>query len=923
MEKHIIQGVSGVPGGYHFGTNADTSSGFFEKNLEERQRRMGNLFSLVGQINIRIVPTGVQELCDHFESLLLKETKLHGLICNINERLKTLELELVEQKKIKLKRDIWDYENGQAFIWRSNQKPREFSIRAYRFLRGMFFAINEINQTPEILPNVTLGFHIFDTCFTETRAIEVGMWLSSRQANSIPNYHCVSHSVIPAIIGDGPSACSLPVARVLGLYKFPQISHGSTLPSVQDKTQVPSFLAIVPNTKYQSIGIARILIHFGWKWIGIVASDNDYGNEGSLDLKQEFIKAGGCVAFLDIIPNHNSMEWTKKIAENIKMSTVTVVVLFSTTEKISPLIEELFLLNVTGKIWISTISWPSGEDFYSTKVQEIANGTLAFIYHRGQINGMKDFLHSINPLSSPNDIFITSLWEKAFNCQWRDSRPIPVTEQIQIVENKSLCTGKEMLSSLDNTVYDVINFRYTYNVYNSAYAVAHALHSLYSCIPLRGPFINVSCANIKEIQPWQLFHYVKNVHFKNRAGDEIFFNEDGEGRARYDIVNWQVLPNGTVRNPNVGIYESRTPGHHEVSIDESAILWNTAHSEVPKSVCSESCPTGHRKAARRGEPVCCYDCAPCSKGEISNQTDSMECNMCPEMYWSDEKHEKCIHKTIEFLSYEEALGIILCTVSMFICLLSGFVLCVFIRYRDTPIVKANNRELSYLILVSLMLCSLCSLIFIGHPEKTTCLLRQTAFGLIFSFSVSCILSKTITVVIAFNAKNPNSRLRNWVGQRISNSVVIFGSFIQFLICMSWLVCSPPFPKHNSEAEGGKIIIECNEGSPTAFWYMFGYMGVLSTVSFIVAFMARSLPDSFNEAKFIAFSMLVFVSVWLSFIPAYLSTKGKYTVAVEIFAILSSTSGILSCIFFPKCYMILVRPELNTREQLMGKRNKKN
>ncbi|XP_043942743.1 extracellular calcium-sensing receptor-like [Protopterus annectens] len=697
------------------------------------------------------------------------------------------------------------------------------------------------------------------------------------------------------------------------------ISHGSTLPTVRDKTQVPSFLAVVPNSKYQSIGIARMLIHFGWRWIGIVASDNDYGIEGSLDLKQEFLSAGGCVAFLDIIPIHNSVEQTKKIAEIIKKSTVSVVVLFSTTEKIGPLIEELFLLNVSGKVWIATVSWPDGQDFYSTKVQKIANGTLAFVYHKGQINGLKEFLHSIHPLTSPNDIFITSLWEKAFNCKWENPSTIPDTKQMQTGENKSLCTGKEMLSSLDNTVYDVINFRYTYNVYNSAYVIAHALHSFYSCVPSTGPFVNGSCANMKEIQPWQLFHYVKNIYFKNRAGDEIFFNEDGAGRARYDIVNWQVLPNGTVRNPNVGIYESRTPDHHEVSIDESAILWNTLHSKVPKSVCSESCPMGHRKVARLGEPVCCYDCAPCSKGEIANQTDSIECCVCPEMYWSDEKREKCIPKTIEFLSYEEILGIVLCTISLLIWLLSGFVLCVFIRYRDTPVVKANNRELSYLILVSLMLCSLCSLIFIGHPEKTTCMLRQTAFGLIFSFSVSCILSKTITVIIAFNATKPNSKLHNWAGQRISNFVVILGSFIQLLVCISWLVWSPPFPKHNSEVEDGRIIIECDEGSPRAFWCMLGYMGVLSTVSYIVAFLARSLPDSFNEAKFIAFSMLVFVSVWLSFIPAYLSTKGKYMVAVEIFAILSSTAGMLSCIFFPKCYVILVRPELNTREQLMGKK----
>ncbi|KAM4876397.1 vomeronasal type-2 receptor 116-like [Thomomys bottae] len=511
----------------------------------------------------------------------------------------------------------------------------------------------------------------------------------------------------------------------------------------------------------------------------------------------------------------------------------------------------------------------------------------------------------VSPAKYPEDYYLALLWIKYFNCTFSESSCVTWKN----------CPANASLEWLPRFLFEMDMLEESYNIYNAVYAVAHALHEM-----LIDQAEAQAMGNGSKLvfSPSQLHPFLKNTHFNNPAGDQVILDEPKRLVAEYDIVNFWNFPEGLRQVVKVGTFSPYEFNGHQLSLSTDMIEWPIAFTETPQSICSDSCGPGFRKSPQEGSPACCFDCIPCPENEISNRTDMEQCVRCPDHQYANMEKTQCLLKSESFLDYQDPLGMALACSAVSLSTLTAAITGIFVKHHHTPIVKANNRALSYILLISLNCSFLCSLLAIGHPNTATCILQQTTFAVVFTVAVSSVLAKTLTVVLAFSAATSSwTRMRPWLVSGRPNFLIPLCTLIQLIVCGVWLGTSPPFLDTDAHSEHGHILILCNKGSTSAFYCVLGFLGSLALASFTVAFLARNLPDTFNEAKFLTFSMLLFCSVWLTFLPVYHSTQGKTMVAVEVFSSLASSAGLLGCIFVPKCYIILFRPHRNSLPAIRG------
>ncbi|KAM9330271.1 vomeronasal type-2 receptor 26-like [Gastrophryne carolinensis] len=767
----------------------------------------------------------------------------------------------------------------------------------YRSILVFIFAVNEINKNLNLLPNITLGYHIYSTCTDTKKTIKYLLHILSGRRREAPNYNCKKHGEVAGFIGESILKTTQAMAQLLSFYRYTHVSFSVTEPSLGNQQMYPTFYRTVQNDLVRYASIINLLLLYEWNFVGMIKSRDNSGETEFREISKILTQNGICIEYVIEFPDID--EDYERRAQVIERSVSRVIIICGEFDMFY-----IPFLNHTKAIHENMTLLLHGSWIYVKGVNpeyfKSFNCSFLFQWPEKMVPVVRGYLDIINQSNPHNNPILEDISLLFYNYSSRNRRKNAI---FRLMNNETYSQSK-----LERKfIYEPLSRHY--HVYTAVYAMAHALHMM-----------NLHKNGTYRFRN-RLHHYMKRVHFQDNEIHNISFNERRESSSAIAVHNW-IFYQDFKKLSNlklVGICMEMGDGRFNCSWRKHLIIWK--HGSAPQSQCNDKCTPGYHKASKEGIHACCYSCVLCSEGEISNTTDSEICHKCPDEEWPDIRRIVCIPKDYEFLSYEHGgLALAFSVISLLFCGIILFILGIFILNRDKPIVKANNWIVSIILLTSILLSFLCVFLFLGRPVDITCILRQILFGIFFSTALSCVLAKTVTVCIAFKATKPNSSWRKWVGTTISNFTILVCSAVQVLICVVWLSVSPPYQEYDMSSYSGKIIIQCNEGSGIGFYSVLGYMGFLAAVSFVLAFMVRTLPDSFNEAKYITFSMLVFCSVWIAMIPAYLSTRGKYMVAVEVFAILASNAGILACIFFPKLYILFLKPDLNSRKCILQNNN---
>uniref|UniRef100_A0A8C8SKP2 Taste 1 receptor member 1 n=1 Tax=Pelusios castaneus TaxID=367368 RepID=A0A8C8SKP2_9SAUR len=747
----------------------------------------------------------------------------------------------------------------------------------YHLFQAMRFAVEKINNSSSLLPNVTLGYEIYNTCSESANTyatLSILAQSGQHHVEVLGNYTHYQPKTV-ALIGPYSSNFAFTTAAMLSIFLMPEISYEATNELLSLKSTYPSFLRTIPSDKLQVEAIVLLLQEFKWNWIAMVGSDDAYGRKGIGTLQDIVAKYDICVAYQGIIPmakGASNPELTEMVRALLG-TRVNVTVVFSDQQSAENFFAVVVQENVTEKVWLASEGWS-----LSSEVWRIPS-----IHRIGTVIGLSIENKTLLEIEEYESAHVNSEKTNAAVCSTSQSC-------------NQICTRCHSLTSAPQA-FDLMA---SFNVYSAVHAVAHGLHNLLGCC-------SGACSKDR-VYPWQLLEKIKQVNFTLQKS-QVYFDANGDPLTGYNIIMWKWIGQtwsfdvigSFIRNPD------------RLNIDWVGKLWHTKDNQVPVSSCSKDCVKGEKRR-QVGSHRCCFDCIACPPGTFLNRSDLYNCQPCATDQWAPMKSEICFNRITEFLSWTDPISQVLLTAITLLLLLLAGTTVLFAQNLTTPVVKSAGGKMCFLMLGALI-CACCSLYcYFGEPTWYTCLLRMPIFSLSLTICLSCIATRSFQIVCIFKLASKWPALYGaWVKHNGPNLFIGASTAAQLVMCLVSLSTSPPVPSKDYETSVELIIFQCLENDSVWPAARVLYNVLLSVCCFVICYMGKDLPENYNEAKCITFSLLINLSCFIGYLVTCMVYQGKYLAAITVLIILGTLAGIFGGYFIPKGYIILFRPELNTIE----------
>ncbi|XP_058948044.2 metabotropic glutamate receptor 4-like [Pocillopora verrucosa] len=756
-------------------------------------------------------------------------------------------------------------------------------------MQAMIFAIERINNDTSLLSNISLGYDIRDYCGNLSKAARLVYKLLTVNSCVNLSQNATKKKAIVSLIGPKESSTALFIAGFLRMLNVSSISGSATSAELSSLTYDHLFRT-VPSDTFLAKAMVDLVTHFNWSYVAVVALDDSYGRNGAWAVVSESTsrKSSFCIALTQFV-RHESLNLSiSKIVRKLKqMHNVKVVILWLYKNYRTKFLAEVQKQNLTGRVWI----FSSAPLTSTLPIEGILESSLGFQLHEFSDFGFKEYL---------KDILVRGRDNRSFS-EWNYS-----TSEIWKLLRSKKCVHRQIEQCSNNLITESYSSYVPY-IIDAVYAVAHAVDIF------NRNFSHNETKDRAKLQIANSFEVQKllgRVNFDGLTGKIKFDRFGNRGSAYYDIFS--TVPNGDVESVKmVLIGEWKNSKRNETRlIFHEALNWTTKSGRPPKSECSEQCPPGTRKSFTS---PCCWQCLPCLGGTISPSAGSESCSECPIGKISNQAKTECVALPSANLNYGSASGILILTFATLGVLVTLLCLATLYKFWNSPIVKASNRELNLVLLLTIL--SLLSLVFINIFISTNpnCMIIYPLRYLTYNFCLSVLLVKVLRISSAFRVPIMTSLEFTSLPNKAQVGIVIASLAPLLSVLMPWLLLDPPFnmqhiyPKrytfneckaYSSSLGKSLFLVTC--------FYIFFQM-LLST---FCAFKIRNIPENFNEAKQIAFSMYIFLFSLLCYHPVELSLDGWYVTVVDCVTTLLSAYGFLCCLFLPKMYILFFRQEMN-------------